>query len=327
MPQVHTVNGPVDTVDLGPTLMHEHVFVLTPDLLQNYPDYPVAWDEEQRVTDAIDKLRRLAALGIKSIVDPTVVGLGRYIPRIQRINKEVDLNIIAATGLYTYNDIPPTFHYVGPGTAIGGDDPMVEMFVKDITEGIAGTGVKAAFLKCAIDMLGLTPGVERVLRAVAQAHRATGAPITVHTAVANQSGLIAQRVLLEEGVDLSRVVMGHSGDSTDLEYLRKLADAGSLLGMDRFGVDVYLPTADRVATVAALASDGYADRMVLAHDASCYIDWFNPDLIKAASPNWHYEHISNDVLPALREAGVNEDQITMMMETNPRRYFEDVKAY
>jgi phosphotriesterase-related protein len=324
MAQVSTIRGPVESSDLGPTLMHEHVFVLQPDLLQNYPE---PWDEEERVADAIEKLRRLAALGIKTIVDPTVVGLGRYIPRLQRVNEQVDINIIPATGLYTYNDIPFTFHYAGPGTMVGGDDPMVGMFVRDIQEGIAGTGVKAAFLKCAIDQPGLTPGVERVMRAVAKAHRATGAPITVHTFVGNQSGLTAQKVFSDEGVDLSRVVIGHSGDSTDLGYLRALADAGSFLGMDRFGIDVLLPTSDRVATVAALCREGYADRIVLAHDASCFIDWFEPEMIKAVSPNWHFEHISNDVLPALREAGVTADQITTMMEANPRRYFENVSAY
>jgi phosphotriesterase-related protein len=327
MAQVETVKGPIDTADLGPTLMHEHVFVLTPDLLQNYPNYPATWDEEERVSDAIDKLRRLSALGVRTIVDPTVVGLGRYIPRVQRIAEEVDLNIIAATGLYTYDELPHTFNYVGPGTPAGGDDPMVDMFIGDIRDGIAGTGVKAAFLKCAIDQPGLTQGVERVLRAVAKAHRATGAPITVHTFVGNQSGLTAQQIFTEEGVDLTRVVIGHSGDSSDLEYLKKLADAGSLLGMDRFGLDVLLPTADRVNTIAALCRDGYADRMVLAHDASCYIDWFNPDLVKAIMPKWHYEHISNDVLPALREAVVTDEQVKQMMEGNPRRYFESVGAY
>jgi len=324
MAQVNTIRGPVDTSQLGPTLMHEHVFVLQPELLQNYPD---PWNEEERVGDAIEKLRRLSDLGIRTIVDPTVVGLGRYIPRLQRINEEVDINIIPATGLYTYNDIPHTFHYVGPGTVAGGDDPMVDMFVRDIREGIAGTGVKASFLKCAIDEPGLTPGVERVMRAVAKAHRVTGAPITVHTFVGNQSGLTAQKIFSEEGVDLSRVVMGHSGDSTDLGYLRSLADAGSFLGMDRFGIDVILPTSDRVATVAALCKEGYAEKIVLAHDASCFIDWFDNDMIKAVAPNWHYEHISNDVIPALREAGVTEDQITTMMETNPRRYFEKVSPY
>ena len=264
MAEVATVRGPVDSAALGTTLMHEHVFVLTPDMLVNYP---AGWDEEERVTDAVDKLRRLKALGVDTIVDPTVVGLGRYIPRIQRVNDQVDINIVAATGLYTYNDVPFPFHYVGPGTLLDGEEPMVELFVSDITDGIAGTDVRAGFLKCAIDAPGMTPGVERVMRAVARAHRITGAPITLHTDVHNHGGLLAQALLVEEGVELSRVVVGHSGDSTDLDYLKRLADAGSYLGMDRFGIDLLLAFDQRVDTVAALCAAGYAERMVLSQDA------------------------------------------------------------
>ncbi len=324
MPSVETVRGPIDTGRLGTTLMHEHVFVLTPDMLANYP---AGWDEEVRVADAVEKLRRLKGLGIDTIVDPTVVGLGRYIPRIETVNEQVDINIVAATGMYTYNDVPFPFHFVGPGTLLDGDEPMIELFVKDITEGIAGTSVRAAFLKCAIDAPGMTPGVERIMRAVAKAHRLTGVPITVHTDVHNEGGRQAQRVLLEEGVDLSRVVIGHCGDSTDLGYLRDIADAGSYIGMDRFGIDVLLPFDQRVDTVARLCGEGYADKMVLSQDASCYIDWFPPGLMTTVTPNWHYEHISRDVLPALGERGVTEEQIHTMLVDNPRRYFEHQGAY
>jgi hypothetical protein len=131
----------------------------------------------------------------------------------------------------------------------------------------------AGGLAVAIDEHSLTPDVERILRAVRQTHVETGTPITVHTSAALKTGLIAQRILKEEGVDLTKVVIGHCGDTTDLDYLREIADAGSLLGMDRFGIDVFLPFEDRVTTVAALAKAGYADRMVLAHDASCYSDF------------------------------------------------------
>jgi phosphotriesterase-related protein len=324
MAEVATVRGPVDVGKLGETLMHEHVFVLTPELVNNYPE---DWDEEAQVAGAIDALRRLHGLGVGTIVDPTVIGLGRYLPRIQRLAAQVDLNIIVATGLYTYNDVPHRFHYVGPGTVLGGPDPLVDYFVRDITEGIMDTGVRAAFLKCAIDQPGLTPGVERTMRAVARAHRQTGAPITVHTDVHNESGLTAQRVLGEEGVDLSRVVVGHSGDSTDLDYLKRLADAGSLLGMDRFGVDVILPTDQRVDTLVKLCEQGYAERMVLSQDASCYIDWFPNKMLTGAVPNWHYEHIHRDVLPILRERGVSDAQTATMLVDNPRRYFENVSAY
>jgi phosphotriesterase-related protein len=317
--QVQTVRGPVETARLGRVLMHEHVFVLSEEIRQNYPSY---WDEEERVADAVTRLRELAGRGIGTIVDPTVIGLGRCIPRIQRINEQADINIIVATGLYTYNDVPFYFSYRGPGRLFDAPEPMEEMFVSDITDGIAGTGVKAAFLKCAIEAPGMTPGVERVMRAVARAHLRTGAPITVHTNAHTQSGLAAQKLLAEEGADLTKVVIGHCGDSTDLDYLRKLADAGSLLGMDRFGLDLLLPFGQRVDTVAELARRGYAEKMVLSQDASCFIDWFPHEQQVQAAPNWHYTHISDDVLPALTKRGVTEEQITAMLVGNPRRYFE-----
>ena len=320
MANVETVRGPVDVQKLGTTLMHEHVFVLTEEIRENYPAY---WNEEERVADAIEKLRRMKAAGVDTIVDPTVIGLGRYIPRIARVNAGVDINIVAATGIYTYNDLPHFFHYQGPGTLFGGEEPMVEMFVRDIRDGIAGTGVKAAFLKCAIDEAGMTPGVERAMRAVAKAHVATGVPITVHTNVNNRSGLLAQALLREEGVDLANVVIGHSGDSTDLAYLEQLMEAGSLIGMDRFGIDVLLPFEQRVDTVAELCRRGHAGQMVLSHDASCFIDWFPVAAKEAAVPNWHFTHIHDDVLPALRERGVSDDQIHTMLVANPRRYFSN----
>ena len=321
MPQVETVRGPVDVGSLGQVLMHEHVFTIGTEIRQNYPDYPDHWDEEARVADAVAKLTECLSRGISTIVDPTVIGLGRYIPRIQRINAQVDINIVVATGIYTYQEAPIQFHFTGPGRVFDVPEPMIELFVHDIEDGIADTGVKAGLLKCAIDEPGLTPDVERILRAVGQAHVQTGTPITVHTSALAKTGLIAQRILKEEGVDLSKVVIGHCGDTTDLEYLREIADAGSILGMDRFGIDVFLPFEDRVNTVAALAKAGYADRMVLAHDASCYSDFYSEANKTALLPKWHYTHISDDVVPALRERGVEDKQLDAMLIDNPARYF------
>jgi phosphotriesterase-related protein len=316
MALVETVRGPVDTGALGTTLMHEHVFVLSAEIRENYP---AGWDEDQRVDDAITKLNALSARGCQTIADPTVLGLGRDIRRIKRVADGTSLNIIVATGLYTYNEVPLYFRYRLPRD--GGLDPMAELFIGDLTEGIAGTGVKAAFLKCAVDEQGLTPGVERVLRAVCQAHSETGAPVTVHTHPQSGAGREVLQVLREEKADLAKVVLGHSGDSTDLGYLSELADAGCLLGMDRFGLDLITPFEDRVATVAAMCERGYADRMVLSHDASCYIDWFPPEAVPYFAPRWHFEHLFDDVLPALRERGVTDGQIEAMLVGNPSRYF------
>jgi phosphotriesterase-related protein len=322
MASVETVRGPVDLSNLGPTLMHEHVFVLSTEHVQNYGS--TWWDEEARVADAIVKLNALHAKGIRTIVDPTVWGLGRYIPRIQRIAAQTPVNIIVATGLYVYEELPQQYAYRGPGTLIEMPEPMVTDFARDITEGIAGTGVKAAFLKCCMETPELTPGVERIARAVARAHAETGAPITVHTSGPHQTGRTTIRIFRQEGVDLTKVVIGHAGDSNDLDYLTELADQGVLLGMDRFGLDLFNPTTERVKTIAALAARGYAPSMVLAHDANCFMDYWGGayDQIRpVAAPNWHYEHISDDVLPALLEAGVTQAQLDTMLIENPVRYF------
>jgi phosphotriesterase-related protein len=323
---VDTVRGEVAPADLGKVLMHEHIFVLSPEFVANYPEHD-GFDERVHVPEAIEKLRALKAAGIDTIVDPTVIGLGRYIPRVQKIADAVDLNIVVATGLYTYNDLPHYLSLRGPGTMLDGEEPMVAMFIGDITDGIAGTGVKAGVLKCATDEPGVTPGVERVLRAVAKAHRATGAPIMTHTHAGTRRGLEQQDVFESEGVDLGRVLIGHSGDTTDLDYLTALADRGSLLGMDRFGIDSFLPFEDRVATVVALCERGYAGSMVLSQDASCYMDWLEAPVREAVLPNWHYLHITNDVLPELRARGVAEADLTKMLAGNPQRFLARGSGY
>jgi phosphotriesterase-related protein len=300
------------------------VFILSPDITANYPE--VWGDEAQRIDDAIARLNELKSRGVDSIVDLTVIGMGRYIPRIAQVAAATDINIVVATGVYTYNDVPMYFHFTEPGGLLGGSEPMVDMFVRDIEHGIADTGVKAAILKCATDEPGVTPGVERVLRAVAKAQRLTGVPISTHTHAATRRGLEQQRIFAEEGVDLSRVVIGHSGDTTDLGYLEELIGNGSYIGMDRFGVDVYLPFEDRVNTVAQMCERGYADKMVLSHDAACFMDWVPEELLPAL-PNWHYLHIHNDVIPALKDRGVTDEQLTTMLVDNPRKIFENQGAY
>ncbi len=300
--------------------MHEHIFVLSTEINQNYP---AGWgDEESRIHDAVEQLCKLKLSGIDTIVDVSIVGLGRYIPRIQRIAAQVDLNILAATGLYIVSDLPMYLKFRVPGSRFNTSDVMVEMFIKDITEGIADTGVKAAILKCATDYQGITPGVKRVLRAVAKAHRATGAPITTHTYAKTQSGLAQQKIFEEEGVDLSRVLIGHCGDTTDFKYLEKLIESGSYIGMDRFGIETILPFKKRIDTVAGLCRQGYAEKMVLSQDAACYNDWFKEEELAAAAPKWGYFHIMNDVVPALKERGVTDSQIHTMLVENPRRFFE-----
>lgn len=319
MTTLQTVRGPVDTADLGVTLMHEHVFVLTADA---QAQWDTGWDEQAQVDGAVVKLRELAASGVRTIVDPTVDGLGRDVRRIARINEQVpELQIVVATGVYTYADVPGFFTYRGP-MALAPDLPdlMVELFVRDLEVGCQGTGVRAAFLKCAIDHHGLTAGVERVLRATSKASLATGAPVMVHTHPGSQTGLEVARVLGEEGVDPTKVLLAHSGDSTDADHLSALAEQGFWLGMDRFGITLEMTTEQRVAIVAELCRRGFAGSMVLSQDASCHIDWVDPDLL-AFMPDWNYLHLRRDVVPMLLEAGVTEGQVDEMLVANPARFF------
>lgn len=322
---INTVRGPVDAGSLGQTLMHEHVFVLSPEVASNWP---TGWDRKAQVARAIERLSELAQAGIGTIVDLTVVGLGRDIDLVQEVaDHVVDLNIVVATGLYTYNDLPHYFDYRGAPFRASGVDALEEFFLHDIEEGIAGTGVRPGILKCCTDEPGLTAGVERVLRAVASVHRKTGLPISTHTHAPTKRGLDQQKIFGEEGVDLSRVVIGHSGDSTDLSYLEEIAAAGSTLGMDRFGVDAYCPTPQRVETVAALCERGFTDRMVLSHDAACHMDWFDEEFITQVQPNWNFMHITRDVLPMLAEHGVTDGQVRTMLVDNPRRILDHAPGY
>jgi phosphotriesterase-related protein len=321
--EVETVRGPVDVTHLGVTLMHEHVVNITGELARDYPDLSWPGGQDAVLERVVAQLREVRERGIETIVDATAFGHGRDVAFLQRVNELVDINIITSTGYYTYGDVPWFVKFRRP--APGQRDLLVAMFVSDITEGVAGTGVKAAIIKCATDAAGVTPEIERILRACAVAHRETGAPITTHTLVSERNGLDQQRIFREEGVDLTRVIIGHSGDSQDIDYLRELMDNGSLIGADRFGLENVMgfPSFEqRASTVARLCELGYADRIVLSHDVTLHTDWLDPVAPAWELPaQWVPTYISDTVLPSLRERGVSDEQIDAMMVGNPRRIF------
>ena len=332
MTTVATVRGPVETTDLGQTLMHEHIVNITAEIEKEYPDLSWTNDKGAVLRSVADTLRQVKDRGIGTIVDCTALGHGRDIEAVQRINDEVDINIVVCTGIYTYDYLSFFYQYGHPARKVDGKatDILTDMFIRDITEGIAGSGVKAGLIKSATDRAGVTPNIERILRAVARAHRETGAPITTHTDVAHRNGLDQQRIFADEGVDLSRVIIGHSGDSTDLGYLRALLDAGSTIGADRFGLylpDMGLPEMDvRIQTLQQLCAEGYSDRIVLSHDVTCYGDWIPSDF-GADLTDWVQTHLIDDVVPAMLKNGITTEQVDQMLVGNPRRIFETQGAY
>ncbi len=316
MAVVNSVSGPLDTADLGFTLMHEHILVQSPGVRENFP----VWDRDAELEKAVGMIREAMDRGVRTLVDLTV-GHWRDIPFVKDVVARTGMQIIVATGVYW--EVPPYFRAMSGRTI----DHIADLLTRDITEGIMDTGVKASVVKCATDEPGVTADVERILRASARAHRRTGAPISTHTHAASRVGLAQQDIFESEGVDLGRVIIGHSGDSEDIDYLRRLIDRGSYIGMDRFGLDLFLTTDRRVATIAKLCEMGHAEKMVLSHDAACYFDWADETLLKRTLPNWQYNHIPDDVIPALRQAGVTDEQIRTMTVDNPRRIFERQGAY
>jgi len=318
---ISSMRGDIKPGDLGSTLMHEHIAVLTPGIRENWPQY---FNEEEFLKIADNKLKALHSRGIQSLVELTPPDLGRDIRLLRKVQALTPINIILCTGMYYY--IPFFWQFKEA-------DEMAGVFIKDIKEGIQGSEITAGIIKLATDTGGggLNEQNEKCLRAGARAHRSTGVPVTTHTGPPDV-GLEQQRVLREEGVDLSRVIIGHIGDTTDTDLQKKLMDAGSTIGMDRFGIyseGNTITFEQRVDTVAKLCSEGYADRMILSHDHMCWIDWDLKNMI----PEWPdpdqnlYTHIPDDVLPALRERGVSEAQINQMMVKNPQRIFEAQGTY
>ena len=304
---VQTVLGPVDAQLLGPTLMHEHVALRTPGFAENYPfTYP----REAIIDEAAAKLSQLRAKGIRTIVDLTTVDLGRDAALLAEVSRRSGMNIIAATG--AYHQVP---NYFKPRTA----ERISQLFVGDLDAGIADTGVRANVIKCAIDEAGMTNDIRKLTEAAALAHLATGALISTHTAPASRTGLVQAAVLAKMGVPLSRVIIGHCGDTTDYGYLRELLGMGVNLGLDRFGLTTYLDTAKRCEVVATLCAEGFDDRLVLSHDASCFDDVVSRRYLEAHLPDWRMDHIVDDILPRLREIGIGEGAITNMAVANPAR--------
>lgn len=330
-PAVQTVRGPIAVSDLGRVLSHEHVVMLSDWNQLEYPEFGFPDGRDAAVRKIAARLHELKAAGIDSMIDCTVPGHGRDIALLAEANRHVDFNIIVATGVYTYDALPFPFKRFGPGPGEGRDqDLLARMFLKDIREGIAGTGIRAGVIKVCTDRPGVTPNIDRILRVAAVVHRMTGVPITTHTDAAGRVGLDQQRIFAEEGVDLACVTIGHSGDSNDLGYLRQLMEAGSIIGADRFGfVMPGQPDLDqRIATVATLVRDGFADRIVLSHDATICTDWWPEDPARSGFPaDWTQLLIPREVLLRLAKAGVGEDDIEKMLVANPARWLAPVRPY
>jgi phosphotriesterase-related protein len=317
---VETYRGPIASDQLGVTLIHEHLFVRNLELELNMPD--PEWVEADLIETAVRGLTDLYELGVRTLVDLTVPGLGRDARLVSRVAERAPVHLVASTGWYTPDRLPLYFAFHGPGRMVDQPDSLANRFVRDITAGIAHTGVRAGMLKVVTDAAGMTEDVARVMVAAAEAQRETGVPITTHSHPASRNGLEQQAFLGERGVPADRIIIGHSGDTDDIAYLREIMDNGSMIGLDRFGMEHVLPDDRRIATLLELIELGYAGRIVLSHDAAVYSHVTPPSWRARHAPRWRMDTIHRHVLPALRGAGVPAEVIDQMLVHNPRQLLE-----
>jgi phosphotriesterase-related protein len=322
---VETVRGPVEISALGPTLAHEHIVTVSAEFNKFYPELSWGGDRADVLRDVVGKLQAIRDRGITTILDCTAYFHGRDIDFVRDVNEQVDINLIMSTGIYTFDYLP--WHIASRRPSSVADDILTRMFLRDLTVGIADSGVKAQSIKVATDTAGFTPNNVRILRAAGRASAETGAPITAHTHPADKQAPRLLEILAEEGADLSKVVVAHSGDTDDLNYLRALMDAGAIMGDDRFGLYIPGTTTEeqRIDVLTTLCAQGYSDRIVLSHDNLLYCDWGEPGAPRPSwLDTWVPTRVSDVILPALRKRGVSEDDISALMVSTPASLFTSI---
>ncbi|MBV7506956.1 phosphotriesterase [Neobacillus drentensis] len=311
MKYVNTVTGKIDFSELGRTLVHEHLRICSEAVRVQFPHI---YDEEKEFKNAVEQVNRVKMQGIKTICDPTVMGIGRDVHFMEKVALETEMQIICATGIYTFNDLPQHFQNRNI-------DYMAQVFIRDIEVGIQNTSIKAGFLKCATDEQGFTPDVEKVIRAVAQAHQVTGVPIMTHSHPQSMNGIRQLEIFREEGVAPNSILIGHTGDTDNLEYIVKVLSYGAFIGMDRYGITARMSSEKRNTTVIELVKQGFSNRMFLSQDYCCSTDWF-PESEMKKRPKWTMSYIMDEIVPELIELGVTEAQIKDMMLLNAQRWFK-----
>lgn len=295
---VMTVRGPVSATDLGPTLPHEHLFI---DLLREYRGNGLLHDEAL----TLQELALFRDAGGATIIDCTSEGLGRDPAALLRVSTATGVNIVMGSG-----------HYRRPYLDEARLDRMsvdqiAADIVRDLTEGVGGTGIRAGI----IGEIGCDRYIgaleERVFRAAARAHRQTGATITTHAA-RWPVGEAQLDLLAEEGVDPGRVIIGHCDMVPDPAYHERLARRGAWVEFDTVqGVNEW-DTQRRLGWIRSLFDAGLEGRLLLSQDVC-----LTTDLAANGGPG--YAYVLTGFRQRLIAAGFPESSLKLLFEENPQR--------
>ena len=299
-PSVPGVLGPIRAEDLGWTLAHEHFFTKTYDSPGMYLANP-------RV--AALELEDAAVVGTRSVIDLTTLDMGRDPAALARLAEQTGVNIVMGTGWYTHKTYPHTHAF----TSTQG---LTEALLADIHDGVGGIrpGVIGE-----IGVAGeqVEAREERVLRAVARAHRASGLPIFLHQQRVF-SGPAALTILMEEGVRAQHVVFCHMDSIEDVAAHEQAVELGVWLSYDRIqGWDLVFQLRPwevdhRHMLLERARTDGFLDRILLSTDC-CVLG----DLSRFGGPGYAYTH--GAFATQLRDRAFSDAQLETLFAVNPRR--------
>jgi len=318
---VNTVRGPISADKLGTTLMHEHFTFAYPGWFADATIAPEDYKAALKTNLGVIKAAR--DVGIKTIVDVTTNDVGGRNPEFyKKLAKKTGINIICATGLYTEHEGSPVYWKTRVMWGADISKMIAELFIKEITEGIGKSGVKAGVIKVGTGT-EMTSYEASVLKAAVMAQKATGVPILSHTD-GPTGGVEQAEFFINEGADLKKVMIGHVSNSKDIEYHKAILAKGVYIGFDRIGLDIITPLDVNAKNVAELCKLGYANKIILSHDTVNF--WLGrqiavPEKAMPLFANWRIDTISLRFIPALKKLGVTDAQIKTMMVDNPRNLF------
>jgi len=309
MRHINTVLGTIEASQLGRTRMHEHVILGLPGPNDDF-SYP--FDREVALQSAVTELSLLSSKwGISTIVDATPSRMVPHHELLAAVAEATGMNVIASAGFYIQG-FPDRFTPMDV-------DAIAEMMEIDITEGIAGSGIKAGAIKLGSGIDRITEAEERAFRAAARVHKSTGVPIITHTDHGNL-GQEQLDILIGEGANPSQVVIGHSCCSSDLNYHMGIMKRGAFLGFDRVGLEHFQPDEIRAAALVGLISQGYSNQIIVSQDHVIVLVGILPGLPPDAQRP--LTHLHDKFIPHLRRSGVSDKTIDEILIDNPRRIFQ-----
>lgn len=294
MTVVRTVLGDLAPEELGVCNAHDHLFIRSALMPpgQELDDYDAAVQEATLFANA----------GGQTVIQWTPHGLGRRVDLLPKVSRETGLRLVAATGLHRaehYAELPSV--------------DLAELFVRELTDGIGDSQVRAGMIKIASGFHGLDQHTARVLDAAAEAQRATGAPIGIHHELGTGADVVLDR-LEGHGVAPDRIVLGHLNRFPDHQVHQELAARGAFLAFDGPSRANHATDWRMVDCVAALAETGYADRLLLGGDTTSA----RARLATGEGPGMPY--LLTNLRPRLARR-LGEDVVEQIFVANPARAF------